>query len=218
MKKYALSLLLPMLFGCMNTDSEQYAGNAVMVDKNAFASSESQFQVHPGGMHGMTVSQQMASRNVTHYVQNLMQDMIGNLRYVNDRTPIAVATFVFLDEDYNYGSLLGNQLSESFVHELHNFGVPVVDFKTTDFMRVTKQGDFIFSRDFLELSDEHTFNYVLAGTLANHQGGVLVNARIVGVKSKAVVGTAQGFLPQSVVNALRDGIGHDGIRLERASR
>ncbi|KZN37548.1 FlgO family outer membrane protein [Pseudoalteromonas luteoviolacea] len=218
MKQYAFGLILPLLFGCTLTEDETSSRSAIVVEKNAFATPESQFQAHPSGMHGMTVPQQMASRNVTHYVQNLMQDMIGNLRYVNDRTPIAVATFVFLDEDYNYGSLLGNQLSESFIHELHNFGVPVVDFKTTDFMRVTKTGDFIFSRDFLELSDEHTFNYVLAGTLANHQGGVLVNARIVGVKSKAVVGTAQGFLPQAVVNALRDGIGHDGIRLERASR
>ncbi len=63
--------------------------------------------------------------------------MVENLQYVSEQTPLAVSSFIFLDEDYNDGSLLGNQIAESFMHELHSFGVPVIDFKTTDYMRVT---------------------------------------------------------------------------------
>ncbi len=158
------------------------------------------------------------SKNINHYIRSIMQDLAGNLQYVNANTPLAVTSFVFLDADYNQATLLGNQLAEGFIHELHKFGVPVIDFKTTDYVRVTEQGDFIFSRDYLELSQNHNFNYILGGTLVHHQGGILVNARIVGVKTKAVVGTAQGFIPQSVVDALHTDGQHDGVMLKQASR
>ena len=85
-------------------------------------------------------------------------------------------------------------------------------------MRVTPSGDFVFSRDYLELNQDQNFNYVLAGTLVSHQGGVLVNARIIGLASKAVVGTAQGFIPQSVVDALNSSYRTDGIMLKQASK
>lgn len=146
-----------------------------------------------------------------------MQDMAENLQYVNTKTPLAVSSFIYLDDEYNDGTLLGNQLAESFMHELHSFGVPVIDFKTTDYMRVTPSGDFVFSRDYLELSQDQNFNYVLAGTMVNHQGGVLVNARIVGLTSKAVVGSAQGFIPQSVVDALDSSYRTDGVMLKQAN-
>ncbi|TMP37050.1 FlgO family outer membrane protein [Pseudoalteromonas rubra] len=215
MKKSVIALMLPTLslFGCAQLGMTKHQETTSAPGQ--FNASE-QFQAHPRGVQQMTVSQRMAAKNVTHYVQKLMQDMVSNVKYINDQTPVAVSSFVFLDEDFNHATLLGNQIAESFIHELHNFGVPVIDFKTTDFMRVTKHGDFIFSRDFLELSDELPFKYVLAGTLTHHQGGILVNARIVGMQSKVVVGTAQGFLPQAVVNALRDGAIHEGIRLQRA--
>ncbi len=156
-------------------------------------------------------------KNIKHYVRGIMHDMVENLQYVNDKTPLAVSSFIYLDDDYNDSTLLGNQISESFMHELHTFGVPVIDFKTTDYMRVTPSGDYVFSRDYLELTKEQNFNYVLAGTLVNHHGGVLVNARIIGLTSKAVVGSAQGFIPQSVVDSLDSSYSTDGVMLKKAS-
>lgn len=160
----------------------------------------------------------VSRKNINHYVRGMMQDMAENLQYVTQKTPLAVSSFVFLDDEYDDSSLLGNQLSESFMHELHHFGVSVIDFKTTDYMRVTPQGDFVFSRDYLELNEDQNFQYVLAGTLVNHQGGVLVNARIIGLMSKAVVGSAQGFIPQTVVDALGSSYRTDGIMMKKADR
>lgn len=37
--------------------------------------------------------------------------------------------------------------------------------------------------------------YVLTGTMLRQEGGVLINARVVGMQSRIVVATAQGFLP-----------------------
>ncbi|MFY8272945.1 FlgO family outer membrane protein [Pseudoalteromonas sp. SSDWG2] len=156
-------------------------------------------------------------KNINQYVQALMQDMVSNIDQGALSMPMAVTSFVFLDSDYQQGSLLGNQLAESFIHELHEFGVPVVDFKTLDYIRVTPTGDFTFSRDFLELQSEQNMPHVLAGTLVKHQGGVLVNARIVSVDSKMVIATSQGLLPHDVVDSLLSTSSYAGVELKQGN-
>ena len=79
----------------------------------------------------------------------------------------------------------------------------------------------MLSRDYLELSSSLPIEYVLTGTMTKHQGGVLVNARILGVESRAVVATAQMLVPFYVVDALipsdgsHSGDMRDGVRLSR---
>lgn len=153
--------------------------------------------------------------NINHYVQGMMQDLIANLDQVRPQMVIGVTSFVYLDSAYDETNLLGNQLSESFMHEVHQFGLGVVDFKTTDFIRVTPAGDFVFSRDFTELKEEQPIEFVLGGTLVQHQGGTLVNARLVSVASKQVLATAQGFIPQPVVEALHQSGTPDKLMLKQ---
>jgi TolB-like protein len=153
------------------------------------------------------------SKTINDYARGIMQDLVANLQYVNASTPMAVTSFVFLDGDYASSDLLGKQLAESFVHEIHKYGIPVIDFKTTEYVRVTAAGDFVLSRDFLELTDNFPVKYVLTGTLVKHQGGVLVNARVVAMESKSVVATAQGFLPVQVSDALLKSDLKNGITL-----
>lgn len=152
-------------------------------------------------------------KNINHFVRGIMHNLVNNIHYVNDKTPIGVASFIFLDRSFAKSTLLGNQIAESFMHEVHQFGIPVIDFKTTDFLRVTDQGDFVFSRDFLELEDELPIKYVLAGTLVKHQSGYLVNARIIGLTSKAIVASAQGFIPNDIAEAIMPSQHTDGIML-----
>ncbi|MDN3379314.1 MULTISPECIES: FlgO family outer membrane protein [unclassified Pseudoalteromonas] len=223
MKRLLLTLCLPLGFGC----SQMMDDNSTVVEDNSPQLAKQRTVAEPGQTSSlyqntavMNDSSQITPptrKNINHYVRGIMQDMAENLQYVNTKTPLAVSSFIYLDDEYNDGTLLGNQLAESFMHELHSFGVPVIDFKATDYMRVTPSGDFVFSRDYLELSQEQNFNYVLAGTMVNHQGGVLVNARIVGLTSKAVVGSAQGFIPQSVVDALDSSYRTDGVMLKQAN-
>jgi TolB-like protein len=140
--------------------------------------------------------------NINFYMRGLMQDLVSNLQYVNERTPIAVTSFVFLDSDLERTSLLGNQMSESLIHEIHKVGIPVLDFKVTDSLRITQEGDFISSRDFKYLNTNIPIQYIVTGNLVKHQGGYLVNARVVGISSKAVVASAQSFIPAHVAKAL----------------
>jgi len=142
------------------------------------------------------------NRNINHYVRGIMQDMVGNLQDVNSTTPVAVTSFVFLDGPYDKASLLGNQIAESFIHEIRKFNIPVLDFKTMDFIRITPEGDFVQNRDFEELSNTTQISYIVTGTLVKHQGGYLVNARMIGLKSKVVVASAQSLIPDKIANAL----------------
>lgn len=159
--------------------------------------------------------QPQAAVNVNHYVQSMMHDLVANLDLVNPQMVIGMTSFVYLDGAYDQTDLLGNQLSESFMHEVHQFGLGVVDFKTTDYIRVTPQGDFVFSRDFMELKEEQPIEFVLGGTLVRHQGGTLINARLVSVASKKVAATAQGFIPQQVVDALYQSGGSEKLMLKQ---
>ena len=140
---------------------------------------------------------------VNHYVQSLMHDLAANLEVLSTNFSVGVTSFVYLDGDYQQGDLLGNQLSEAFMHEATQFGMAVTDFKTTDYIRVTPSGDFTFSRDFLELTQQYPISVVLGGTLVRHQGGVMVNARMVNVMDKKVLASAQTFIPQNVVQGLK---------------
>ena len=156
-------------------------------------------------------------KHIGDYVKNMAQDLISNMEYVTQKTPVGVTHFALLDSDLQQTSLFGQQLAESFIHEMHKFRIPVIDFKTTNYVRVTPQGDFFLSRDYLELENSANIQYVLTGTLAKHQGGFMVNARMIGMKSRAVVATAQTFVPFYVVDALIPAMDPmvDGIRLSK---
>ena len=143
-----------------------------------------------------------AALNINHYAKDLMQGLVTNLQEVNSTTPVAVVSFVMLDSDFNQSNLLGNQIAESLIHEIHKFGIPVIDYKTTGFIRITARGDFAFSKDHAELGERLVANYIVGGTMTKHKNGYLVNARIVDLKSKAVVATAQNFIPNEIADAL----------------
>lgn len=128
------------------------------------------------------------------FVESMTEDLVDTNTSVTARTPIAVTSFVDL-QNMDTTNWLGNSVSESFIHQLQQRGFKVVDFKTTGSIQVTQQGDFAFSRDWKDLAKEQDIQYVLTGTMLRQEGGVLVNARVVGMKTRVVVATAQGFLP-----------------------
>ncbi|GAC13460.1 FlgO family outer membrane protein [Aliiglaciecola lipolytica] len=152
--------------------------------------------------NGSGNNSRIMTKHVGDYVQNMTQDLISNMEYLTDKTPVGVTNFALIDSNLQRTNLLGFQLTESFMHELHKFRIPVIDFKATDYIRVTEQGDFLLSRDFLELTEQTPIEYILTGTLTKHQGGYIVNARILGLQSKAVVASAQMLMPFYVVDAL----------------
>ncbi len=128
------------------------------------------------------------------FIESLTEDLMISNTSVSARTPIAVTSFVDL-QNMDATNWLGNSVSEGFIHQFQRRGFKVVDFKTTGSIQVTHQGDFALSRDWKDLAQEQDIQFVLTGTMLRQEGGVLVNARVVGMQSRVVVATAQGFLP-----------------------
>lgn len=141
---------------------------------------------------------------VYQYAQSLMHDLVAGLEIIaGTNFTMGVASFVYLDSELQHTDVFGNQLAESLMHEATQFGIAVTDFKMTDSIRITPEGDYVFSRDFLELTQHYPLSVILSGTLARHQGGLLVNARIINVMDKKVLGSAQTFIPDAVVSAVK---------------
>lgn len=129
-----------------------------------------------------------------YFVESMTDELIVNNTSISARTPIAVTSFVDL-QHLDTSSWLGNSVSEAFMYQLQHRGFKVVDYKATGSIRVTQEGDFALSRDWSDLAQEQQITYVLTGTMLRQEGGVLVNARVVAMRSRIVVAAAQGFLP-----------------------
>jgi flagellar H-ring protein FlgO len=178
MKKWLIPLCLPLLFSCADRTSDFY--RIALEDK------------------GKINSYRLPKHAINDVVKGLAYQMLKSSSFVNPKTPIAVASFVNLEhlESTNW---LGMQLAENFVHELQRHGMVVVDFKTTGYIRVTKDGDFVFSRDWQELPERQIIDYVVTGTMMEQENGVMINARMIGMQSRVVVATAQSFIPSWVI-------------------
>ena len=179
MKKWLLPLMIPALVACEATGERDFY-QSTQVDK------------------GEIDSYNLPKHAINDVVKGLAYQMLESSSFVTAKTPVAVASFVELD-DLETTNWLGNQLAESFVHELQRHGLVVIDFKTTGHIRVTKEGDYVFSRDWKELPERQIIDYIVAGTMIEQENGIIVNARMIGIQSKVVVATAQSFIPHWVL-------------------
>ena len=169
MKKTALWMCLLLLSGC---------------------SSESASQGDPYSVEGGELNRLVSS----------MADRLFTNKLAGNTTlsPIAVTSFVNLNtlENTNW---LGQQIAEDMVHELHRRGEVVLDYKLSGSIKVTPEGDFVFSRDWTELSKRVPASRILTGTMSRNEKGIVINARIVSLKTRMVEATAQGFVPTSLL-------------------
>lgn len=180
MKNWLLAILIPALASCSMVAEEDDFYRSSYNEKQEIDSFE------------------LPRHAINDVVKGLAYQMLESSSFVNPKTPIAIASFVDI-KNLESTNWLGNQLSESFVHEMQRHGLVVIDFKTTGHIRVTADGDYVFSRDWKELPERQIIDYVVTGTMMQQEEGILVNARMIGMQSRVVVATAQSFIPSWVV-------------------
>lgn len=201
-KKWLIPTLIPLMSACVSLDPGFQSKTTEYFDLDAPPEPQEIDYRHVPG-HALN-----------QLVKGVAYDLMESNEYATPRTPVAVTSFVNLEtlEDTNW---LGNQIQESFMHELHLHGLTVVDFKTTGSIRVTKTGDFSLTRDWQELQNRHIIDYVVTGTMNPQDDGLMLNVRMVGMQSRVVVATAQAFIPDWViggtVNKLRKVDMMDGL-------
>jgi TolB-like protein len=209
MKNWLIVAVMPILVSCTSMKSTDNFYNVAQQKRGEINSFE------------------LPQSAINDVVKGLAYQMLDSSSFVTPKTPIAVASFVDI-KDLESTNWLGNQIAESFIHELQRHGMIVVDYKTTGHIRVTKEGDYVFSRDWKELPERQIIDYVVAGTMVEQEGGVMINARMIGMQSRVVVATSQSFVPDWAIGdqvyteqnvRMKDGmIMRDGIMLNDDSR
>ncbi|MEX1221160.1 MAG: FlgO family outer membrane protein [Idiomarina sp.] len=116
---------------------------------------------------------------------------------------LGITDLVDVTSQYDNATPLSQLFSENLIYALHQQQLQLVDYKTTNYIRVTPQGDFALSRDYMELDEISPVTHMLVGTMAEHNEGFIVNARVVHAQSNTVVSSGQVFIPAAVAQDLR---------------
>ncbi|MEP1449105.1 MAG: FlgO family outer membrane protein [Paraglaciecola sp.] len=136
------------------------------------------------------------------YTEQMAAELQQDVRGIEVDQAIVVASFVNLDSSLQNTNTIGIQLAESFINELQQIGLPVSDHKIMGKLDVNGRGDFAFSRDMEQLSNNVNIGYVLTGTMLQNSRGILVNARLINFKTNVVAASSSKFLPNVVISNL----------------
>ncbi|MGX5913295.1 FlgO family outer membrane protein [Aliidiomarina sp. Khilg15.8] len=120
---------------------------------------------------------------------------------------VAVTSPVWLQGDFNQSPLVARQLQEEISAELHDLSLSIIEYKLSDGIRVTPQGDFALSKNYLELRELQNADYVLAATILEKRGGLTLNARLIDFQTQVVQATAQVTIPQHLIDEIRSDAG-----------
>jgi TolB-like protein len=195
-------IFLTLLAGCAAESQRQVPDSSQQQDQQgniAVAHAE------PSG--SLTLTSSEVDLQVKVMAQELVESMARRCY-----KPMAIASFVDI-ETLNTSSRLGMALAESFITQMQKQGCKVIDFKLRNAIQVTSDGDFVFSRNFNQLKDDLAIDYVLSGTMQAMNDGVQIHARLVEISSKVVIGSAQRFLPESMLGGLAPTSTRDGVPL-----
>ncbi len=213
MKLFIPALVL-LLCGCVQ---QQNPANSVRVTGEPPAERSQRIEHQTMFQHNaqQQLYRQQPITTVNEYSRNIVHELMQQHQALDDNAMVAVTDLSYTDSALDQGSLFGHHFSEAMIYDLHRFGVPVLDYKATDYIRVTPDGDFVLSRNFEELKAELPIKYVITGTMTMHQQGLLVNARLIQIDNKRVISAARTFVPNHVVRALLQWEQQQTLRLKQ---
>lgn len=116
-----------------------------------------------------------------------LADQINAYFRGNSNGPIAVATFVSLDDLYS-SSTFGRFLSEQLISELSMRGFNVVELRHSDALQIVyNEGEFSLSREYSVLKRFQDVSAIVVGTYTVSPDRVYLNARVLNPKSSLVM-------------------------------
>ncbi|MFT7005713.1 MAG: TolB-like protein [Colwellia sp.] len=131
--------------------------------------------------------------------KRLANQLYLNITSNNQSANIAVGTFTDLttlqgSQEFITLKTLGLQLEEGLMTESVQRGFKVIDYRLRENLMVTKDANLMLSRELKFINEHQNINYFLTGTIALRNENILVNARLVNVKSKEIVAAATSRL------------------------
>lgn len=128
----------------------------------------------------------------------------GNRLQLNET--IAVGSFLPIDDlqgkKLPQGSSLGQQIQESMVTLATQAGMNVIEFKTTNTLKLENNLDIMLSRDLDKINKNIGIDYFLTGTYTFAHNGLSINARLIDVTNSSVVAAATDVIPGYVAMSL----------------
>ncbi|SNY55860.1 hypothetical protein SAMN06297280_3000 [Arsukibacterium tuosuense] len=134
------------------------------------------------------------------YVAELAMQLYHNSAMPMVNATVAVAGFAELTPARNTLHPLGNDLAERFLQQLPRYGVTMVDHKLTGGLKLTADGDAVFSNRTGQITANQQIDYVLSGTVQHSQRGAMVNVRIMHLKNKTILASASQLIPLFVLD------------------
>lgn len=147
-----------------------------------------------------TSAQFRPNKPLADYAGELAVQLFAAMHYKAPQQAVAITSFVQFDASLAQAGALGNQLAEHMFVKLQQLGIPVSDVKLGRQIRVTATGDFVLNRG-QYLDEEQQPKLVLAGTMLRDNAGMVINARIMNLQTKAVLSSAQVHIPNFVLTA-----------------
>ena len=125
-------------------------------------------------------------------VDTIAQQLFDTMRakHINNIGSIAITSFVDLDQ-LNKTTRFGRVVGESFFNALDKRGVRVMDLRGQKALTINGSGEFFLSRNIKKLHSPLKNKYVLVGTYAKIQEGVLINSRVIDNATGEVIASSR---------------------------
>lgn len=140
------------------------------------------------------------------HVSQLARQLFSSSSRLQFNETIAVGSFLPVEDlagkNIPPSSTLGQQIQESLVTLSAQAGMNVIEFKTTNTLKLEPHLDIMLSRDLQKINKDITIDFFLTGTYAFSQAGLVVNARLIDVSSSSVIAAATDIIPAYVVSGL----------------
>lgn len=136
-------------------------------------------------------------KSLNDYAQQLVMEL-NTQQAINK--PVAVASFVDFDQSLRTTNSIGNQLAEAVLVELGQLGYPTADINADKNISMNARGNFVFSRAQKERMKDYCC--VLSGNLIYEQSGVRVNAKLIDLDSRRILGASTLTIPYFVIDHL----------------
>lgn len=95
--------------------------------------------------------------------------------------------------------IMVQQIQEGLISAATQRGANVIEFRTSQQLRLEDHQELMLSRDIADLSARQRLDYFLTGTYSEVSGGLLVNLRLVNVRDNSVERAATHFFPWAAI-------------------
>lgn len=131
---------------------------------------------------------------------NLLQQLPANLEQSATKPRIAVSSFVpvnsfSLSQADETEKQMANQLSESMLSHIKQQGYDIYDYRLRDQLALQSDHEQALSRQLTAIANSSLADTLLVGTYSILAEGVMLNTRLITVKSKRVLAASSQLIP-----------------------